>query len=73
MKGFQELTLKSNGLKIYTFSLRSTVVAVANGKSWGIFWRLVDYNSFWNNFSNIKSRNFIKCPPLDAREVRNNF
>lgn len=42
------------------------MVGVANGKSWGIFWGLVEENSFWNEFFNIKLRSFIKCPPLDA-------
>lgn len=39
------------------------MAAVANAKLWGIKpWGLVEGNSFWNAFLNIKSRSFIKCP-----------
>lgn len=50
-----------------------TMVVVANGKSWGIPWGLVEGNRFWNAFLNVRSRSFIKCPTLDAVEDRNNF
>lgn len=36
----------------------------------GIFWGLIERNSYWNDFVNVKSSSFIKCPTLEAMEDR---
>lgn len=49
------------------------MVVVVNGKLWGIFWGLVEGNSFWKGFFNIKLRSFIKWLRLMLRRIEKIF